>query len=92
MIASVSLIKQLEDEGYTHLTTIPGRGVCGLHRFVFTSGLVYGLDETGYSGRYCYETIYEARVALQNWNGVNDPSGDWIKHKGEAGEWSNPNL
>lgn len=81
----------LENEGYCHLTEINGRGVCGVMRFMFTYGLVYGLDESGYKGRYCFDNAIEAAVSLAVWSGSGDPSGKWIKHKGDT-EYSNPNL
>lgn len=81
----------LENEGYSNLREVPGRGLCGTYRFLFTTGLVYGIDESGYKGRYCYETAQEAVEALSEWDGENDPGGEWIKHKGKT-EYSNPNL
>jgi hypothetical protein len=84
------LIEYLKSEGYYQLREIPGRGVCGLHRFIFTVGLMVGLDRTGYKGRYCYESNAQAKEALETWDGIGDPSGTWIKYKGIGGERSNP--
>lgn len=78
----------LKSEGYTDLKIINGK-ICGIHRFIFTTGLVVGLDEIGYEGRYCYETKSEALTDLESWDGNGDPSGDWIKYKGSKGEYSN---
>lgn len=43
--------EQLEDfllgEGYFDLKEIEGKGICGLHRLIFTIGLSYGLDWIG---------------------------------------------
>lgn len=81
----------LESEGYFDIKEIPNRGICALFRFVFTTGLVYGIHEWGYSGRYCYSSLSDAKEALDKWNGLLDPQDDiWIKHKGEKGEYSNP--
>jgi len=84
-----TLRKQLENENYTNLKEIPGRGVCGLWKFLFTTGLCFGLDQYGYVGRYCYETTQEAEIALKYWDGVGDPPGFWLKYKGEGGDRSN---
>lgn len=80
----------LEKEGYKEIREIPGKGVCALYRFIFTVGLVYNIDEFGYEGRYCYPNYSDALEALLNWNGQEDPSGDWIKHKGKI-EYLNKN-
>lgn len=82
---------QLSIEGYTELQEIPGRGICGLYRFILTVGLVYGIDEIGYRGRWCYPSMTDAKLALALWSGKGDPSGEWIKYKGEGGEYSNSN-
>lgn len=69
------------DLGYTHLRVINGR-MCGLFSFMYTTGLVVGLDECGYERRYCYERREDAIDALVAWNGQGHPSGPWIKCKG----------
>lgn len=82
----------LTKEGYTHLKYIDAQGICGLHRFVFTVGLVVGLHENGYKGRYCYENSFDAIQDISSWDGIGHPQGDWIKYKGEGLDLSNPNL
>ena len=77
-----------QDQGYFDLREVPNYGLCGLHRFAFTVGLVVGIDEHSYVGRYCYQSLMDARVALAVWDGVDDPSGEWIKYKGAGGERS----
>lgn len=77
-------------EAYTHMVNKPNRGVCGLSRFLFTVGLVYGIDDIGYKGRYCYHTMAEAKAALLEWDGSGHPPGNWVKHKGRGIEESNP--
>ena len=84
-----NLEQVLKEEGYYEIKEIPNVCICGLRRFVFTTGLVYGLDEDSYTGRYCYENAADAKQALEKWNGEGDPSGNWIKHKGRN-EYSNP--
>jgi hypothetical protein len=80
----------LTKEGYLYLKEVPGRGVCGIYRFLFTYGLVYGMDSMGYKGRWCYDNLVTAILALNEWDGVGDPAYNWIKYKGEGGERSNP--
>lgn len=75
-------------QGYTCITKINGK-ICGLKRFIYTTGLVVGLDPIGYQGRYCYHTLAEATEALLIWDGEGHPSGNWIKYKGDV-EISNP--
>ena len=91
MISKV-LEEQLTREGYYNLKEIEGKGICGIMRFMFTFGLVYNLDEFGYSGRYCYQTEEEAQIALKHWDGKGYPLGRWIKHKGAGFDEGNPNL
>lgn len=76
------LIVQLTIDGYFDIKEIPYRGLCGLSYMAFTVGLFYGLDQTGYRGRYCYDNLREAINAIDAWKGPGDPPGEWIKHKG----------
>jgi hypothetical protein len=69
---------------------VPGHGMCGLHEYVYTWGLVTGLNDTGYSGRYCYEMCADAAEALRTWTGEGDPTGPWLKYKGRGGERIGP--
>ncbi len=53
-------------------------------RFLFTYGLLVGVDEKGYRTRYCYAELVDCLVALHCWDGVTgDPPGPWIKQKPE---------
>ncbi len=85
------LITELTKNNYMFLKYVPGRGICGLARMYFTTGLFYGLEWDTYQGRYCYESKLEALQDLFAWDGAGDPPGDWIKHKGHV-EYSNPNY
>jgi hypothetical protein len=87
---SEELKQYLTEEGYLHLKEVPNRGLCGIRRFLFTYGLVYGIDSMGYKGRWCYDNLVTAFIALEQWSGEGDPAFDWIKYKGEGGERSNP--
>ena len=92
-IQSLELLRDdLEVEGFSHLKVVPGRGICGLKRFIFTTAIVEGIDALGYSGRWCYphELEKEAFLGFVIWDGKEDPIGRWIKYKGQRGEYSNP--
>lgn len=84
------LLKELTENGYLFLRIIPGKGICGLSKMLYTVGVVYGLDYFGYDGRYCYGSWAEAALALVQWNGQGDPPGKWIVHKGKGGDIQNP--
>jgi hypothetical protein len=51
-------------------------------KYLFTTGIVVGLDESSYRIRWCYERQQEAGMALLTWDGRGDPPGNWIKVKG----------
>jgi len=70
-----------QEHGYTNVCKIKGR-VVGLMQFIFTCGIVVGLDEYGYSHRYCYPTPGHAAIALFDWiqDGTDEPA-DYIKRK-----------
>lgn len=70
------------DMGYQCVCKINGK-VVGLQMFIYTVGIVVGMDETGYEYRFCYHTGAEAFVALLNWvlKGGEEPDG-YIKRKG----------
>lgn len=85
-----ALKNQLVHEDYFGFKYIEGKGLCGLRRFLYTTGLCIGLTRWSFEGRYCFENLADAREALDKWDGEGDPSGDWIKYKGRT-EYSNPN-
>lgn len=82
----------LRGQGYSSLREIPGRGWCGIKQMMYTTRLCYGLTEYGIEGGYCYESFYEATIALHVWDGIGDAPFGWIKHKGGVGEYENPEL
>lgn len=71
-----------EEMGYSHCCKINGK-VVGLYPFIFTTGIVVGMDETGYEYRFCYGTPREAQTGLLMWvaNGGDEPE-NYIKRKG----------
>jgi hypothetical protein len=66
-------ISELERLGYTEIATIDGN-LCGLMRFMFTVGVCYGLDETGYRGRFCFDNHLDASLFLADWDGSKPPT------------------
>lgn len=59
--------------------------LCGVQRFIFTSGFLVGLRFDGwtysYDRRYCYADDDEAVDAARTWDGQGDPPGRWVKEK-----------
>jgi len=84
------LLSFLREQGYSQIREVPNQGVCALSRFAFTTGLLVGCTRTQYKGRFCYPSFADAKSALASWDGVNLPPGNWIKYKGEDGEFANP--
>jgi len=76
--------------GYLDVIRRGEAGICGLLEMLFTGALVVDLKLDSYGGRYCYESLAEARVALIAWHGVGDPPGKWIKFKCATGERLGP--
>jgi hypothetical protein len=58
--------------GYREIRLIDGE-YCGLLRFIYTVGVCYGLDETGYRGRFCFDNHLDASLFLADWDGVTLP-------------------
>ena len=84
------MMQNFIDEGYFDIREIEGVGICSLMTFAFTTGLIVGMNESGYRGRYCFSSKEEASKSLKEWDGTGDPPGNWIKYKGYGGERSNP--
>ena len=81
----------LRSQGYVSLVKLNGK-LCGLQSFIYTTGLIVGIDGITYERRYCYERLSEAAKALASWNGLNHPSGPWIKCKGVGIDLLNPEF
>lgn len=84
-VINIALKHWLKANGYWNIKILNGK-ICALERFIFTTGLVVGLDEFGKQGRYCYEDKASAEAAIEEWDGIGDPPGPWIKYKGKGGE------
>lgn len=87
-----NLIELLKNEGYTDFKYIENVGLCAINRFMFTHGLLVDLSTIGYDRRYCFHSYEEALNSLNNWDGKDHPSGNWIKAKGLGIDLINPNY
>jgi hypothetical protein len=85
-----NLIRISVELGYAPVRVLETGEVAGLRKMMFTTGLFVGLDRMGYRTRFCYPTFGDACVALEYWNGENDPPGPWIKEKGVNRETGEP--
>ena len=83
--------EEFEYVGYSHLRDIGGK-ICGLLSFISTTGLIVGMDESGYDRRYCYEYAADAIKALAEWDGGGHPGGPWVKVRGQEIDEFNPVL
>jgi len=94
-MADKDFIEYLNAIGYENIVKIDNKW-CGLSRFAFTTGLLVGLDKTGYERRYCFHNWAGALESLLIWDGKDHPSGNWIKckgiYRGEAVDMANPNY
>lgn len=68
------LVLELVRNGYSDLRLVPGRGVCGILRFMYTCGVCYGMDATGREGRFCFDTMQNAQLFLHDWDGTTEPT------------------
>jgi hypothetical protein len=59
--------------GYENLRWINGN-LCGLYRFLFTVGVVYGIGEVCYDGRFCFSNKLDAALFLAEWDGKSIPT------------------
>lgn len=68
------------DMGYGMPVKLDGELVA-LGPFLFTVGIIVGMDECGYKHRFCYHTQDEAMVGLLAWIGSDDeePPGYIVK-------------
>ena len=88
---SPDYLREFKSEGYSDFKLVNGK-LCGLLPFVFTTGLIVGLEPMGYDHRYCFEHEHDARNALMAWTGDGHPSGPWIKLKGIGIDLLNPEF
>jgi hypothetical protein len=72
MSISPELQTQLFGDGYQNMREIDGM-VCATMRFIYTVGVCYGIDATGYRGRFCFESHQCADLFLKDWDGQTPP-------------------
>lgn len=90
----LAFIHRMEGQGIWCIRRLESGEWIGLHRFIFTVGLVIGFtDDTPHRTRFCYDLAHvaDAVSAVLEWNGRGDPPGRWIKEKGSA-ERCNPHT
>lgn len=80
----IPTVDQWIDPSYYAVTELPSGETAALFNFLFTTGLIVGLTPASYRVRYCYENRLDAMEALSLWDGQGDPSGPWIKAKGDG--------
>ena len=78
-----NLLKVLDVNGYREIRRLPTGEIAGLMRFLFTTGLCVGLDDSGYRTRFCFDGWNDAAQSLDAWDGRGFPPGWWIKQKPE---------
>lgn len=64
--------KFFTDMGYGMPIKLDGKLVA-LGPFLFTTGIMVGMDDQGYEHRFCYHTSDAAMIALLSWIGSDDP-------------------
>jgi hypothetical protein len=68
------------DMGYGMPIKLDGE-IVALGPFLYTTGIMVGMDETGYKHRFCYHTQGMAEIALLQWigNDAEEPGGYIVK-------------
>jgi hypothetical protein len=82
--------QDLRNLEFEHFRLLPTGEWAGVREFIFTYGLLIGIDQDTYRTRFCYGSEEEALAALASWDGTLDPPGRWLKEKGWAGERQHP--
>ena len=67
-----SLLSFLKENGYRDLRVLPDDVVVGTIDLLFTRGLVVDLDWEGWGKRYCYEDRFQATLACNALQSVDD--------------------
>lgn len=69
----MTVIPKIVEEEYKNVKVIDGM-ICATNRMLYTTGVFYGLDSTGYRGRFCFDTELNAYLFLKEWNGQTPPT------------------
>lgn len=72
MINTLAINELQENHGYQQVREIDGK-LYGLMRFIYTVGVVTGLDDFGYEGRICFDTFQNAELFFRDWDGITPP-------------------
>ncbi len=91
MTTSEQLDRIKKENEFLDIKVMNGK-VYALNRFIYTTGLLVGVNEHTYEHRYCYPNHADAREAFATWDGVGLAPGNWIKRKGSDGEMANPDY
>lgn len=87
-------LEVLTANGYLNPKWLPDGRWAAVMKFMYTSAIIVGVEcdmEFGYSDRWCYHTLSDARKSLEEWDGEGEPQG-WHRHPStgrrfnEAGE------
>ena len=74
------------DNDYVCMRQLDDGSFIGVLKMLSTTALVYGVDEDGYAGRYCYPNVNDAIedfAQVTKLDQHNEPENEkWIKHKG----------
>lgn len=68
-----AMVEFFKECGYTHIQQIEGRGWCAINRFIYTHGVLFGMDRTFIKGRYCFQDQCGAEGFLLDWDGITVP-------------------
>jgi hypothetical protein len=77
--------KELQENGYYGLKEIADGEYAGLLGFLFTTAIIKGFNEIGYTHRWCYHSAAEAIAELELWDGTGHPGGEWTRYLGPDG-------
>jgi hypothetical protein len=78
-------IERMEEQGYSDVRKLPDGTYAGLIRLLYSVGLCTRMDEVGYSRRFCFNSLGEAKAALSDleaWDGEPEP-GSYIARRPE---------
>jgi len=77
--------KELQENGYYHIKEIGDGEFAAILPFLFTTAIIKGLTEIGYTHRWCFKTPAEAVAEIVKWDGTGHPGGQWTRHLGPDG-------
>ncbi len=80
-------LRWLSENFYIHPKKIDGV-IFSVHRFIFTTAIIGGIDHIGYSHRWCFNTFVEAVGALKDMTeSKGHPPGNWHRYMGPGGDF-----